>query len=115
MVIDYFTHVASLAMINLARPRVGGSTLDKSFLGIFARFSSKELFAHREDNDCLGMSLCKRMKQISLGKQRHTKNSTPEIEVMSNAMLPSPMHPRKQAECFAGMSKDDHHETRCAE
>jgi len=55
------------------------------------------------------------MKQISYGKQRETKNSTPEIEVMTNAMLGAPMHPGKQVKCFANMSKDDHHETCCAE
>jgi len=37
----------------------------------------------------------KRMRQISYWKQRETKNSAPEIEVMTNAMLVAPMHPRK--------------------
>jgi len=55
------------------------------------------------------------MKQISYGKQRETKNSTPEIKVMTNAMLQAPMHPRKQMKCFADMSNDDHHQTSCAE
>jgi hypothetical protein len=45
------------------------------------------------------------MKQISYGKQRETKNSTPEIEIMTNALLEPPMHPRKQMKCFADMSK----------
>jgi len=57
----------------------------------------------------------KHMKQISYGKQRETKNSTPEIEVMTNAMLQSPIHPRKQVECFGDMSEDDYHEARCAD
>jgi hypothetical protein len=39
---------------------------------------------------------CKRMQQISYGKQRETKDSTPEIEIMTNAMLQPPMHPGKQ-------------------
>jgi hypothetical protein len=55
------------------------------------------------------------MKQISYRKQRETKNSTPEIEVMTNAMLEPPMHPRKQVKCFADMSKDNHDKTSCAE
>ena len=59
------------------------------------------------------LSLGKCMKQISYGKQRETKNSTPEIEVMTNAMLEPPMHPRKQLERFGDMSKDHQHETAC--
>jgi hypothetical protein len=55
------------------------------------------------------------MKQISYGEQRETKNSTPQIEIMTNAMLVAPMHPRKQLKCFAEMSKDDHHQTSSAE
>jgi hypothetical protein len=55
------------------------------------------------------------MKQISYRKQRETKNSTPEIEVMTNAMLEPPMHPRKQVKRFADMSKDNHDKTSCAE
>ncbi len=55
------------------------------------------------------------MKQISYGKQRYTKDSTPEIEVMTNTVLEPPMHPRKQVKCFGDMSKNDHYETSCAE
>ena len=55
------------------------------------------------------------MKQISYGKQCETKNSTPEIEIMTNALLEPPMHPRKQMQSFADMSKDDYHQTSCAE
>jgi hypothetical protein len=55
------------------------------------------------------------MKQISYGKQRETKNSAPEIEVMTNALLEPPMHPRKQVKGFGDMSKNDHHQTSCAE
>ncbi len=55
------------------------------------------------------------MKQISYGKQRETKNGTPEIEVMTNAMLKSPMHPRKQVKCFGDMGKNDQHQTPRAE
>jgi len=51
------------------------------------------------------------MKQISYGKQRETKNSSPEIEVMTNAMLLPPMHGRKKVKSFADVSKDDHHQT----
>jgi hypothetical protein len=62
----------------------------------------------------LGSSLCKRMTQISGGKQRESKDSTPEIEVVTDAMLRAPMHPSKQMERFADMSKNDHHQTSCA-
>src|SRR5229473_1746761 len=59
----------------------------------------------------LGVLLCKHMKQISYGKQRETKHSTREIQVMTNAMLKPPLHPREQVECFGDMSKNDHHQT----
>ena len=55
------------------------------------------------------------MYKISYGKERETKNSTPEIEVMTNAMLTAPVHPRKEMKCFAEMCKDNYHETSCAE
>jgi hypothetical protein len=55
------------------------------------------------------------MKQISYGEQRETKNGAPQIEVMTNAMLVAPMHPRKQLECFGEMGKDDHYQTSSAE
>jgi hypothetical protein len=59
--------------------------------------------------------LCERLKQISYGKQRETKDCTPEIQVMTNTMLVSPMHPRKQVKCFGNMSKDDDLKTSGAE
>jgi hypothetical protein len=55
------------------------------------------------------------MKQIPYGKQRETKNGTPEIEVMTNAILKAPMHPRKHVKCFRDMSKNNQHQTCCAE
>jgi hypothetical protein len=55
------------------------------------------------------------MKQISHGKQGEAQNCTPQIEVMTNAMLVAPMHPRKQLECFGEMGKDDHYQTSSAE
>jgi hypothetical protein len=51
------------------------------------------------------------MKQISYGKKRDTNNGTPEVQIMTNAMLKSPMHPRKQVKCFGNMSKNDQHQT----
>ena len=63
----------------------------------------------------IGVSLCERVKQIPHGKQRETKRSTPEIEIMTNAMLESPMHPRKQVKCFGYMSKYDHDQTSSVE
>jgi len=59
----------------------------------------------------LGVPVRERMKQIPSGKQCETKNTTPEIEVMANAVFESPMHPGKQAKCFADMSKDDNQQT----
>ena len=55
------------------------------------------------------------MKQISYGKQRETKNGTPGIDVMTNAMLKPPMHPRKQVKCLSDMSKNNQHQTPRAE
>jgi len=54
------------------------------------------------------------MKQISHGKQRETQNTTPEIHVMTNAMLESPVHPRKQVKCLGNMTKDNYDQTPCA-
>jgi hypothetical protein len=58
---------------------------------------------------------CDRMHQISYGKQRETKNGTPEIEVVTNAMLKPPTHPRKQVQGFGDMGKNDQHQTPRAE
>jgi hypothetical protein len=55
------------------------------------------------------------MAQIPGGKHRETKNSAPEIDVMANAVRASPLHPRKQAECFGTMSEHHHHQASCAE
>jgi len=43
------------------------------------------------------------------------KNSTSEVEVVTDAMIRSPLHPRKQMECFEDMRKDDHDQTSSAE
>jgi len=51
------------------------------------------------------------LKKISYRKKRETKNGTPEIEVMTDAMFEPPMHPRKQAKRFGDMRKNDHHQT----
>ena len=63
----------------------------------------------------LGVSLCKPVTQISYGKQRETKNSTPEIKVMSSAIGKAPLHPGKQIKCFRDMSKNDYHQPSCTE
>jgi hypothetical protein len=55
------------------------------------------------------------VKQISYGEQRETKNSTPKIEVMINAVWATPIHPREQVKCFGEMSEHDYHETPYAE
>ncbi len=51
------------------------------------------------------------MNQIAYRKQCETKNNTPQIEVVTGAMLMPPLHPRKEVECFADMSKDDQYQT----
>ncbi len=63
----------------------------------------------------LGVPLCKRIKQISYGKQGEAKNSTPKIEVVTHTMLRAPLHPRKQMKRLAEMSENDHHQTSCTE
>jgi hypothetical protein len=62
----------------------------------------------------LGVRLWKRMKQISYGKQRETKRRTQEVEIVTNAMLRAPMHPRNQMKCFEEMRTHDHDQTSCA-
>jgi hypothetical protein len=47
------------------------------------------------------------MKQISNGKQRQTENGARQIEVMTDAVLVAPAHPRKQVERF---TDDDPHD-----
>ena len=49
------------------------------------------------------------MKQISNGKQRQTENGGRQIEVMTDAVLVAPAHPRKEAERLTDMREDDQH------
>jgi hypothetical protein len=63
----------------------------------------------------LGVPVRQRMKQIPSGKQCEADGSAPEIEVMANAGFEPPVHPGKQAKCFADMSKDGNHQTSRAE
>ena len=55
------------------------------------------------------------MKQVTYGKQREAKNSTPEVKVVADAMLRAPLHPKKQMKRFAEMGENDHHQTSCAD
>jgi len=55
-----------------------------------------------------------RVKEISDGKQCDAKNCTPQIEVMTHAVLMSPAHPSQPTKRLANMCKDDHHETSSA-
>jgi hypothetical protein len=55
------------------------------------------------------------MEQVSYWKQCETKNSTPEIEVVANAMLEAPMHPGKQVNCLGHMTKYDNEQTSCTD
>jgi hypothetical protein len=52
---------------------------------------------------------------ISCRQQRETKNGTPEIEIMTNAILKAPTHPGKQVNWLADMTKADHQQTSCAD
>jgi hypothetical protein len=63
----------------------------------------------------LRVSLCKRMEQVSYWKRRETKDRTPKIEVMTNAMLEAPMHPGKQVKCLGQMTEHDNHQTSCTD
>jgi len=51
------------------------------------------------------------MNQISHGKQREAKNSTPKVDVITEAVFKPKMRPRKQVKGFAEVRKNDHHET----
>jgi hypothetical protein len=55
------------------------------------------------------------MEQVSYWKRRETKDSTPKIEVMTNAMLEAPMHPGKQVKCLGQMTEHDNHQTSCTD
>ena len=61
------------------------------------------------------MPLGKYLTQDPCGKQRQTKNSTPEIKVMSSAIGKAPLHPGKQIKCFRDVSKNDYHQPSCTE
>jgi hypothetical protein len=51
---------------------------------------------------------CQRMGQIPNRKQGETHDRTPEIDIMTEAMRKSPLHPRKQLESLRHMGNDDH-------
>jgi hypothetical protein len=51
-----------------------------------------------------------RLEQVSQREQRHPKSRTPQVEVVTNALLASPLHPTKQAKSFSEVSQDNHHE-----
>lgn len=52
----------------------------------------------------LGTPLFEHMEQISYGEQRETKNGARQVEVMADATLETPMHPREQMKSFGDMS-----------
>ena len=64
------------------------------------------LFSPGEWRIAFGLPCCERVKKISCGKQCQTKHSTCEIEVMTYTVFQPPMHPMKDAECFAYVGKD---------
>jgi hypothetical protein len=47
------------------------------------------------------------MEKISDGKQCEAKDGTPEIEIMTEAVLQPPIHPRKQVNCFTDVNEHD--------
>jgi hypothetical protein len=48
------------------------------------------------------------LKELPQGKQREAEDSAPEVQVMTDALLFSPMHPREQMKCLTDMCQDDH-------
>jgi hypothetical protein len=80
------------------------------YLGLLERNGGKERRAQK------GSALPpERIAKISYRKQCQTKNGTPEIEIMTNAIRHSPIHPRKQIKHLGDMSQDDYHQTSCAD
>src|SRR5437667_9604036 len=59
----------------------------------------------------LCVALGQHMKQVPNRKQRETKNSTSEVEVVTDAMIRYPLQPMKEMECFDDLRKDDHDQT----
>lgn len=51
------------------------------------------------------------MEQVSCGEQRETEACTAEIKVMTSAMRLSPMHARKEVNCFAKVGENDYNQT----
>lgn len=51
------------------------------------------------------------MKQIADWRQRKSKHDTPQIDVVADAVLKSPMHAREQVKCFRDMSKNNQYQT----
>ena len=60
-------------------------------------------------------TIAQRLEQVPRWEQRETQDRTRKIKVVTDAVLLSPMHPRKDVKCLADMSKNDHHETSGAE
>jgi len=50
-----------------------------------------------------------------MGKSVRPRTALQKSTLMTNAMLEPPMHPRKEVQCLGDMSKNDQHQTRCAE
>jgi hypothetical protein len=63
----------------------------------------------------LGVWSCKCVKQVSDMKQCEPQSGTPEIDVVANALLKPPIHPRKQVKSFGNMTEYDHHQAFCTE
>lgn len=53
------------------------------------------------------------MKQVTNWKQRESQNGAAEIEVMTKAVLPPPMHRGRPLQCFGDMRENDQHHTAC--
>jgi hypothetical protein len=49
------------------------------------------------------------MRQVADGKQREAKYCAPQVEIMTSAVLKSPMHPRKPVKGFRDMGQDNYH------
>src|SRR5262249_34796943 len=77
-----------------------------------ARVSSRDMaWPSRATHQWLGALRCKRMKEISGGKQGEAKNSARQIEVLTKAVLKAPVHPTQQVKCLRHVGKSNDHQT----
>jgi hypothetical protein len=59
----------------------------------------------------IGGAFHQRLNEVSYRKENDAHDDTTDVEIMTGAMLSSPMHPSEYAKPFANMSEDDHSQT----